>query len=859
MVRKIAIKGMNLAVAAIFFVTTIAQAVPIGKQVVWIGNAKIINKNYLRTPSAVVSVAGDAIAGRLTEPSLSSANNAVKSTQLFNVNSKKTEVAGRCAFFNRILEIEKRGKIPTLIFDVDGTILNKKGNTFNTEVEMREVFVDLLINDYKIVICSGNSSVEQKYRIAKPLIDALREEGKLDKAVNLTMYANGGATKVTFDDKGKLVTKNLVDGIKDPANLGRVEKAIRKAVQEVLHTNFGYSKPDDYEKVKDALKKWLRDDKFTELSDKIKNDEEWYGRDDFGRYIKFKLSYMLGRDFAVNLEDADKIAQRVYGNNTDLMEINLPWIENRDNVQLCVKLIPNFGPKKEKGMGIGDGIDDVRGRIAAKIRDEFEKLDLGIAFNVNPTGFGSVDINIQNFNKEDAIKDLLKLPDIYAEDAIYFGNEFFIKINKDGSKKIGNDTPVFGILDLSVMSVDGKERDSEGLSNENKERLNWLGDGPAALKEVFLTLAAAKGKVESAKIELLPEAQNYIDFLGKTKLENETDPISKDDAGRFNPVILALGSPSPEAFKQAALDWKKYKKWGFERIDIIASTGRGRGYKNFVQMTLAFLGQEDIKNGTDYKQLFLKKYKDEIDKAKIQDMDTLTEEYYSIERSVNPKINQEAYVRLEENYDGNFNNRFKKTEKNNSGKLTEAKVIKFIMEMYAGEDIKGFMHLEELSNNTYDNISESMEIIKNIQKKFIENGNKKPIKIRLVVASFHRLRALLVAISICKEKTSAMNFSNAKGKYEDNRVMGYKWQINAEDSEKANLASMPEEVFFDYVKQLIGSKEDSGEIKRIKSVYNGLLLVHSTDIERAVSIDGVWSPKRVDKLHDAFEKYKNTK
>ena len=91
--------------------------------------------------------------------------------------------------------------------------------------------------------------------------------------------------------------------------------------------------------------------------------------------------------------------------------------------------------------------------------------------------------------------------------------------------------------------------------------------------------------LRQAKDALLPEAQRLLEFLATESIEREAPAISRDDVGKVNPVILALGSPSPAAFKKAALDWAQYKEWGFENVPVIASTGRGRGYKNVVVMT----------------------------------------------------------------------------------------------------------------------------------------------------------------------------------------------------------------------------------------------------------------------------------
>jgi hypothetical protein len=159
-----------------------------------------------------------------------------------------------------------------------------------------------------------------------------------------------------------------------------------------------------------------------------------------------------------------------------------------------------------------------------------------------------------------------------------------------------------------------------------------------------------------------------------------------------------------------------------------------------------------------------------------------------------------------------------------------------------------------MSNNTYDNIYESMKIIKKKADEYKEE--KLPMKIKLVAASFHRTRALLAAISICSQRDSRNEYLFVNhNKYHDARAQNHKWQFNAEDSERADLAGMTEKTFLDYLEQSIGIK--TGEIERIREVYyEGVLMTHSKAIFRALSDAGEWSRERVDDLRQRFLAYK---
>jgi len=75
-----------------------------------------------------------------------------------------------------------------------------------------------------------------------------------------------------------------------------------------------------------------------------------------------------------------------------------------------------------------------------------------------------------------------------------------------------------------------------------------------------------RDRVQLTKQVLLRQAQKLLDFLATTRLEKEAEPISRDDVGKVNPLIFALGSPAPVAFKNAALGWVEYKKFGLRKF-----------------------------------------------------------------------------------------------------------------------------------------------------------------------------------------------------------------------------------------------------------------------------------------------------
>ena len=330
---------------------------------------------------------------------------------------------------------------------------------------------------------------------------------------------------------------------------------------------------------------------------------------------------------------------------------------------------------------------------------------------------------------------------------------------------------------LFIVGIPGTSKDRDKIANEVNFVINTFDD-----------LLFEETDEVYAKDALEKEAQKLLDFLRDTRLEPEleAEAISKEDIGKYNPVILALGSPSPEAFKNAALDWVRYKKMGFENISIIASTGKGRGYENFVTMTRGFF------KGTEFEDefnLFIEEKKKMLDES-------------------------------------------------------EAGVIAFIMEKYGVPE--GIIQLEKKSNNTYSNVIESMSLLDGIKTNYERESNYRPLKIQIVAASFHRLRALMTVIRIKQEN-------------------GKSWLINAKDNEGARLKDMSKERFYKYVVQMIGDPSKEGEISEIERFnmrYNSapslIEAVPSKIVKDEIGIK--WTPERIENLRNVFlKKYQDQK
>lgn len=216
-----------------------------------------------------------------------------------------------------------------------------------------------------------------------------------------------------------------------------------------------------------------------------------------------------------------------------------------------------------------------------------------------------------------------------------------------------------------------------------------LAAGQAPLAESELT--RAQKNYEAAKEALLPEAQHLLDFLDgrsyKTKIG--APDFSPDDG--FNPLILALGSPSPEAFVAAAKRWRDYSSEWKTEIPVLASTGRGRGTVSFIENTQYYY---DHSNRPEAAKAFR-------------------------------KLRTEVGIE----------------------KLTEAEVMKFIFMQEGVPD--NAIYLETDSTDTLYCVEASLDNV--IDKGLIKYRDpSKPLKILPVADAFHQLRTQLTALSLYK-------------------------------------------------------------------------------------------------------------
>jgi FkbH-like protein len=352
-------------------------------------------------------------------------------------------------------DIREKG---ALIFDVDGTLLDNK-RTLDSEPGMLNALLDLLAQGIRIAIISGNSRSETTRRVVDPVREGLQKRGMLDDAKNMVVYANGGATKITYDIVGNEVLDNKYNEGKgvDEEDI----EIIKKVLQEALKDKLGLS-------AKEILE-WQR----------------WFlERSDFPN-ITFTLPWTKKEVKEIAVVPAENITAAMQGRNL-AMKIASPWIEPRDGAQISIKLLPKL-PR------------EIRMEVIKRIEEELERQGRGGRLVLRTGGFASIDVNCGLVDKAVAVRDLINHFGFRdAECIYYFGDEF---------RENGNDMPVLQVSGIHVLSATRKEED---IDSKVRDKLQWIGAGPKAVKG-FL-----QKRLEDIKIK---EALSVLGLLAENDIE----------------------------------------------------------------------------------------------------------------------------------------------------------------------------------------------------------------------------------------------------------------------------------------------------------------------------------------------------
>ncbi|HXV27977.1 MAG TPA: hypothetical protein VD913_03335, partial [bacterium] len=199
-----------------------------------------------------------------------------------------------------------------LVFDSDGTILDKKEEDFSNQPEIRSLFAYLLHKAVRLAIITGNSRALQKERIG----DALSAAPELrDRALmaGFEMYVHGGATLMTYDAAGQEQVRHLSEEISD-ADI----RNITVFLEQESKSNFGLDQEE--------MKAWKAFFRF---------DGQYGTRPDFPG-VRFD-PWWNKENFTPAVVTAESVKNAGPSNPLLLTE---PYVEVRDRVQSSLKVFP---------------------------------------------------------------------------------------------------------------------------------------------------------------------------------------------------------------------------------------------------------------------------------------------------------------------------------------------------------------------------------------------------------------------------------------------------------------------------------------------------------------------------------------
>ncbi len=226
-----------------------------------------------------------------------------------------------------------------LVFDVDGTILSKKGENFSNEPEIRGIFAGLLTDKVRMGIISGNSKAEQKTRIADHLKIA-SELADRSAISRFTLYVNGGATRVSYAASGDETSVNLAGDLPKEG----IQK-VAEIVRQEAGKNFGLSDAEIQ-----AWSAWF-------------NFNGQYGtRPDFPN-VNF-VPWWSVEAYVPDIADSDAIKA---ASPKKRLVVSEPYVELRDNVQLSIKLLPKSVDIPASGTPLKTGRFELRAVDALEI------------------------------------------------------------------------------------------------------------------------------------------------------------------------------------------------------------------------------------------------------------------------------------------------------------------------------------------------------------------------------------------------------------------------------------------------------------------------------------------------------------
>jgi hypothetical protein len=418
-----------------------------------------------------------------------------------------------------------------LVFDIDRTLLHKEEDIETMAIQQfgydktrdKEKIKDF-VNKYeekqrkkvaglladllsvtKVAIISGNDLKAQKSRLLDPLLQELADRGNPELAGNLVFYANGGATRVTFDAKtSRAIEENVADGVPPSTTAAIVEFMNKLAAEGELfdlyakHIGKVLNRPVSPDEAMKYLE-WTFENEMT------KNKRTGMTLD---------YSWATG-----NREWKTESIQ----SSSDKSARPCPWVETRGTPvnQIAVKPLQSLIIiDGEKGTVVDIG-NDLRNEIIDKM-GESGIIDLH-EFALRPAGGSSIDIGI---SKNRALEDFIgRNSDVKRQNVVYFGDEFGYR---------GNDYPILGVNGITVVSVGEVPRITAAVKAAN------VLDGGASPDDTWTILENVSTHYNISGAATAPPLRASVTTLNDTFVRGLPLLIGKSLRYSMNPLMERL-------------------------------------------------------------------------------------------------------------------------------------------------------------------------------------------------------------------------------------------------------------------------------------------------------------------------------
>lgn len=342
------------------------------------------------------------------------------------------------------------------VFDVDMTLLPKNAKELTDYPSLAYYIMRLLRDQIKVGIISGNSEEEQIPRIVLAITKEMQDY--IAGLKNLIFYVDGGATKITFDEKGEQ-QKNLEETFNQKCAMDY--KELKRAVDSAL-LNINKGKLDQLEDKSFGLEDEERKKFIGEAKEKYPNIDI---KPPWDNIEAWEPEWITPNEIK-NCQNGER-----------KIKMTIPWVEKRGMrkdgekiASVAIKPTPQI-----------EG-NDVREIIQKAIREALgdKKKD---EYSIRSGGTSTTDITKKNADKTAALKDFISTNQLEKWYTYYFGDEFYVRNRneaEEGNQQIGNDELVAKDPQLQEVHTIAVNMDNtEGAA----KKTNWIGRSPQAVLE----------------------------------------------------------------------------------------------------------------------------------------------------------------------------------------------------------------------------------------------------------------------------------------------------------------------------------------------------------------------------------------